>query len=76
MESRKKFHDFIQDATKDKELRKKMVSVVKRKNIIPETLLSEFRKRHYEGVTITDCRKILKILEDPTELQKLEEWHY
>ena len=64
------------DGAKDEKLRKEMVSVVKRKNINAEMLLSEFRKRHYEGVTITDCRKILKTLEDPAELQKLEEWHY
>ena len=75
MESKGKFHNFMQDATKDKELREKMVSVVKRKNITPETLQSEFRKRNYD-VGIADCRKILKISKRPGELQKLEEWHY
>ena len=76
MESKGKFHNFMQDATKDAKLRKEMISVIKRKNITPERLLREFGKRHYEGVTITDCRKILKILENPLELQKLEGWHY
>lgn len=76
MESKGNFYSFIQDGTKDVKLRKAMVSVVKRKNITPEALLKEFRKRHYDGVTITDCRKVLKILENPMELQRLEEWHY
>lgn len=77
MKSKGMYHNFMLDCNKDERLRKKMISVVKRKNIDAETLLKEFHKEHYEGVTITDCRKILKILENfPMELQKLEDTHY
>jgi len=76
-ESKGNFFNFVEDASKkNSPLKEKMLAVVKRKGMTSEKLLKDFHARGYDGVSLRDCRRILSILENPSQLQKLEDWHY
>jgi hypothetical protein len=76
-QSKGNFFNFVEDASKkNSPLPKEMLAVVKQKGMTSEKLLKHFHGRGYDGVSLRDCRRILTILKDPSQLQKLEEWHY
>lgn len=62
--------NFIEDTSKDKELQNLMTAMIKKKGKgeKPETLLEEFLRLGYDGVSLRDCKKILDILKgvDPS----------
>lgn len=76
-QSKGNFFNFVEDASKtNSPLRKQILNVVKQKGMTSEKLLKHFQDKGYDGVSLRDCRRILSILKDPSQLQKLEDWHY
>jgi hypothetical protein len=75
-ESKGNFFNFVEDATKSKQLQKEMLDVAKQIGLTGEKLLTEFHNRGYDGVSLRDCNRILNILKDPEQLRKLGDWQY
>jgi hypothetical protein len=71
--SKGNFFNFIEDASKkNSPMWKQTLNVLKRKGLTSEQLLKLFQDRGYDGVSLRDCRRILNIIKDPSQLDHLE----
>jgi len=70
--------DFINDAAKNEELHKDMVSVItsKGEGLVANSFLKKFHDRGYKDVTLQDCKKLLKIIKKDIVNPSIWDWSY
>ena len=73
--SRGNFTDFVEDANKKPELRKKFFATLEKKPM-GEDLLKLFYSWGYDGVSLDDCDVILSTIREPRALEKLWDSKY
>jgi len=77
-ESKGTIFDFIDDAARDPEKRKKMVRAIttKGEGLVANKLLKQFHDMDYKCVTLQDCQKLLEIMKKDIAHPESWDWSY